>query len=61
VKDKWRAETTIGGKQGFLTKLYVKMDEKSAMPKVLFVDIFGEDAGTGSKLTEHITKNQPPP
>ena len=58
VRDKrWRARTTIGGKQAYLTRLYVKTDESGVMPKVLYVDIFGEEVGSGAAVQEHIVKN----
>lgn len=57
VDGRWRARTTIAGKRAYLTRLYVATDESGVMPKVLYVDIFGEDASTGKALQEHIVKN----
>jgi hypothetical protein len=57
VNNRWRAQTTIGGKQAYMTKLYVSTDESGVMPKVLYVDVFGEDMATGAALTEHIVKS----
>jgi hypothetical protein len=54
---RWRVQTTIAGKQAYLTRLYVATKEGGIMPTVLYVDVFGEDAGTGGALTEHIVKN----
>jgi hypothetical protein len=57
VNNRWRARVTIAGKQAYMTKLFVKTDESGVMPKVLYVDVFGEDAGSGAALQEHIVKN----
>jgi hypothetical protein len=57
VNGKWRVQTTVAGKQAYMNKLYVATDESGMMPKVLYVDIFGEDAATGGALTEHLVKN----
>jgi hypothetical protein len=54
--EKWRLMTTIAGKQAYMNSLYVKTDESGIMPKVIFVDVFGDDAATGAALTEHIVK-----
>ncbi len=56
VNGRWRLQTTIAGKQAYMNSLYVKTDESGIMPKVLYVDVFGDDAGTGAALTEHIVK-----
>ena len=53
---KWRVQTTIAGKQAFMTRLYVATEEGGIMPKVLYVDVFGEDAASGGALTEHLVK-----
>jgi hypothetical protein len=52
----WRGQTTIAGKQAYLKRLYVATDESGVIPKVLYVDVFGEDASSGAALTEHIVK-----
>jgi hypothetical protein len=57
INDRWRLQTTIAGKQAYLNKLYVKTDESGLLPKVLYVDVYGEDASGGGALTEHIVKN----
>ena len=57
VNNRWRARVTIAGKQAYMTKLFVKTDESGVLPKVLYVDVFGEDAGSGSPVQEHIVKN----
>lgn len=54
---KWRVQTKVGGKDAYLTKLYVSTDESGLMPKVLYVDLFGEEMGTGKALTERLTKS----
>lgn len=56
VNGRWRARTLIGGKQAYLKRLYIATDESGVFPKVLYVDIFGEDAGTGSEIKEHLVK-----
>jgi hypothetical protein len=54
--DRWRLQTTILGKQAYLNKLYVKTDESGLLPKVLYVDIYGDDAASGAPLFEHLVK-----
>lgn len=57
VNGRWRVQTTVAGKQAYMTRLFVKTDEGGIMPTVLYVDVFGEDATSGGPLTEHIVKN----
>jgi hypothetical protein len=57
VNGRWRAQTNISGKQAYMKRLYVATDESGVMPKVLYVDVFGEDVGSGAALQEHIVKN----
>jgi Domain of unknown function (DUF4833) len=57
VNDRWRAQVTIAGKQAYMHHLYVATDESGVMPKVLYVDVFGEEAGSGKPIQEHIVKN----
>jgi hypothetical protein len=57
VAGRWRAQTTIAKKPAYMTKLYVATDESGVMPKVLYVDVFGEEVGSGAALQEHIVKN----
>jgi Domain of unknown function (DUF4833) len=52
----WVVQTTIAGKQAYMKRLYVATDESGVMPKVLYVDVFGEDAASGAAVTEHIVK-----
>jgi hypothetical protein len=54
---KWRAQTKIGGHDAYMSRLYVKTDESGVIPKVLFVDVFGEDINDGKAVQEHIVKN----
>jgi hypothetical protein len=54
---RWRAQVTIAGKQAYMTRLYVATDESGIMPKVLYVDVFGEETGSGKPVQEHIVKN----
>jgi hypothetical protein len=54
---KWRVQTSIAGKQAFLSRLYVATDESGAMPKVLYVDVFGEECDGGKSVQEHLVKN----
>jgi hypothetical protein len=54
---KWRVQTTIGGKQAYMTRLYVASDESGVLPKVLYVDVFGEETGNGKPVQEHLVKN----
>ncbi|MFT3773869.1 MAG: DUF4833 domain-containing protein [Minicystis sp.] len=54
---KWRVRTTIAGKDAFMSRLYVATDESGVMPKVLYVDVFGEETGNGAAVQEHIVKN----
>jgi hypothetical protein len=56
VNGRWRAQVAISGKQAYMTKLYVATDESGVMPKVLYVDVFGEEVGSGAAVQEHIKK-----
>jgi hypothetical protein len=55
VGGRWRARTIIAGKAAYLTRLYVATDESGVIPKVLFVDLFGDDVD-GKPAQEHIVK-----
>lgn len=57
VNNRWRAQVQIGGKQAYMTKLYVATDESGVMPKVLYTDIFGEEVNGGAPVQEHLVKN----
>jgi hypothetical protein len=56
VNGRWRARASIGGKQGYLNRVYIATDESGVFPKVLYVDVFGEDVSTGNAITEHLVK-----
>ena len=56
VDGPWRARTQIGGKQAYLRRVYIATDESGVFPKVLYVDIFGEEVGSGHAVTEHLVK-----
>lgn len=57
INGHWLLQTTIAGKQAYMKRLYVATDESGVFPKVLYVDVFGEDAASGAALTEHIVKS----
>ena len=44
--------TSIGGKDGILRKLFVQSKEGTALPKVEYVEFFGEDPAGGAPLYE---------
>lgn len=54
---KWRVLTTISGKQAYMSRLYVATDESGVIPKVLYVDVFGEETANGKAVKEHIAKD----
>lgn len=54
---KWRVQTKIAGKDAFMSRIYVASDESGVMPKVLYVDVFGEEMVGGKPVQEHIVKN----
>jgi hypothetical protein len=56
VNGRWRARTSINGKQAYLNRLYIATDESGVFPKVLYVDIFGEEVGSGAAIQEHLVK-----
>jgi Domain of unknown function (DUF4833) len=56
VSGRWRAQATIAGKHAYLNRLYIATDESGLIPSVLFVDVFGEEVGTGKAVQERITK-----
>lgn len=49
-----RAELAIGGKPGFLDKLFIKSEEGAWLPKVIYIELFGKDTTTGKPLYEKI-------
>jgi hypothetical protein len=56
VNGRWRAEVPIAGKLAYMTKLYVATDESGLIPRVLFVDVYGEEVASGAPVREHIKK-----
>ena len=54
VNGRWRAQATIGGKQAYLHHLYVSTNESGLIPKVLYIDVFGEELGTGKAIQERL-------
>lgn len=53
---RWRARTVVSGRHAYVSKLFVATDESGAFPKVLFVDIYGEDVRSGAVVREHLEK-----
>ena len=53
---RWRVQTTIAGKPAFMNRIYVATDESSLMPTVLYVDVYGEETGSGAPVHEHIAR-----
>jgi hypothetical protein len=43
---------SIGGRQGILRRIFVKSKETIMMPKIEYVEIFGEEQATGAPLYE---------
>lgn len=56
VNDRWRARTPIAGRPAYLNRIYVATDESGVMPKVLYVDVFGEAVADGKAVQERIVK-----
>jgi hypothetical protein len=56
VSGRWRAQATIAGRRAYLDHLYIATDESGLLPKVLYVDVFGEEVGTGKAVQERLTK-----
>jgi hypothetical protein len=57
INGHWVVQTTIAGRQAYMKRLYVATDESGVFPRVLYVDVFGEDAASGAALTEHLVKS----
>lgn len=51
---KWRAQTKIDGKEAYLTRLFIQVDESGITPSVVFIDIFGEEVDGGDPVKEHV-------
>jgi len=54
---KWRAATKIDGKEAYLTRLFIQVDESGLTPSVLYVDLFGEEVDGGDPVKEHLVKD----
>jgi len=52
--DSVHAELSIGGRHGYLEKLFIKSEEGAMLPKVIYIELFGKDAATGVALYEKI-------
>lgn len=57
VNGKWRAQVMIAGKDAYLNHLYIATDESGVIPKVLYVDVFGEETSGGKPVTERLVNN----
>jgi hypothetical protein len=52
----WRARAAVAGKDAYITGLFVATDESGWLPKVLYVDVSGEDAATREVIRERIVR-----
>jgi hypothetical protein len=52
---RWRAVIAINGKPAYLRRIYVKADAGFPLPRVRYVDIFGEDEA-GKPVQERLVK-----
>lgn len=52
VEGQYRAETRIDGRPSFIEKLYIESDESGLWPKVIYIDLYGEDVENGRKRYE---------
>jgi hypothetical protein len=52
VGDTMRALMDIGGRRAVVERIYIFADESGAMPKVLYLELFGFDATSGDSLYE---------
>jgi Domain of unknown function (DUF4833) len=57
AKGRWRAQLLVAAKQAYLNHIYIATDEAGAMPKVLYIEIFGQEVGSGAAIQERIVKN----
>jgi Domain of unknown function (DUF4833) len=57
VKGRWRAQVAVAGKQAYMSRLYVATDESGVLPKVLYIEIFGQEVSSGAAIQERIVKN----
>jgi hypothetical protein len=49
-----RAETLIGGRCAYLTKIYVKVHHSLSLPKIEFIELFGIEIATGEPINERV-------
>lgn len=54
------AMAVIGGSEGALKRIYVKADDRTLIPTVAWVDVFGVDPATGAARHERIVPEKPP-
>jgi hypothetical protein len=60
VRGRWRVEGNLAGRTAFITRVYVLSDESRLIPRVRYVDVFGEDTRTGASLRERILPGSHP-
>jgi hypothetical protein len=50
----YRASTKISGQNALLERVFVKSEEGGALPRVVYVDLFGKHAKTGAPVSERL-------
>ena len=56
INDSFKAVISINGRESILQKIYIKSEEtRAGLPRVLYVDIFGLNKGTGLPIKERVT------
>jgi len=45
------------GKEAYLTRLFIQVDESGLTPSALYVDLFGEEVDGGDPVKEHLVKD----
>jgi len=56
LSDSFKAVVSINGRESILQKIYIKSEEiRAALPRVLYVDLFGRIKETGLPIKERIT------
>jgi hypothetical protein len=50
----YRAETLIDGRPAFVERIYIKSIERGALPKVEYVELYGQDTETGDNCYEKV-------
>jgi hypothetical protein len=51
---RWVAQMLIRGRSAVLTRMFVSSDESALVPRVRWVDLFGDDMLTGQPLSERL-------